>query len=87
VVSEEVAKEMAEGARKALKTDVGFGVTGLLSGSAEGRVPVGTVCIAIADKHRTVSKTFHFHMDRLRNKELATNMSLLHIWKFLEGKL
>ncbi len=33
VVSEEVATEMAKGARKALNSDIGFGVTGLLSGS------------------------------------------------------
>ncbi len=87
VVSEDVAKEMAEGARKALNADIGFGVTGLLSGSGENRVPVGTVCMACAKDGKTVSKTFHFHMDRLRNKELAVTNALLFIWKFVHDKL
>jgi nicotinamide-nucleotide amidase len=87
VVSEEVAVEMAEGARKALHTDIGFGVTGLLSGSGEDRVPVGTVCVAAAREGYTATKTFHFRMDRLRNKELAVTNSLLFIWKFVQGKI
>ncbi len=87
VVSEEVAVEMAAGARKVLSSDIGFGITGWLSGSAEDRVKVGTVCIAIVTKEETYSKTFQFHMDRVRNKELAVNMSLLALWKFAEGKL
>lgn len=87
VVSEQVAQEMAEGARKVLKSDIGFGVTGWLSGSADDQVKVGTVCIAINTKETSYSKTFQFHMDRLRNKELAVNMALLTIWKFIEGRL
>lgn len=87
VISEEVAQEMAEGVRKTLHTDIGFGVTGLLSGSAEDRVPVGTVCMALSDGKRTVSKTLHFHLDRLRNKELAVTASLLYIWRFLHDKV
>jgi nicotinamide-nucleotide amidase len=83
VVSEEVAKEMAQGAMKSLKADIGFGVTGLLSPAGEDRVDVGTVCVACSNKDRTVSKTFHFHMDRIRNKELAAQNSLLFIWRFI----
>jgi len=86
VVSEEVAIEMAQGARKVLKADIGFGVTGLLSGNGD-RVPVGTVCVAAVRKGVVTSKTFRFYMDRVRNKELAVNMSLLYIWKFINGKL
>lgn len=87
VVSEEVAREMAHGARKALKADYGFGVTGLLSGGGTDRVPVGTVCMAMENKERSYSKTFHFHLDRLRNKELATQHALLLIWRFINGKI
>src|SRR5690606_39602179 len=83
VVSEEVAVEMADGARKALGADIGFGVTGLLSGGGEDRVPVGTVCMAASMEGRSASKTFHFPMDRLRNKELAVTAALLFIWKFV----
>lgn len=87
VVSEEVAIEMAEGARKALKTDIGFGVTGLLSGSGEDRVPVGTVCMACAKEGKVVSKTFHYHMDRLRNKEMAVTAALYFMWRFVHDKI
>jgi nicotinamide-nucleotide amidase len=87
VVSEEVAIEMAEGARKALQCDIGFGVTGLLSGSGEDRVPVGTVCMACSKEGKTESKTFHYHMDRLRNKELAVTSALLFMWRFVHDKL
>jgi nicotinamide-nucleotide amidase len=87
VVSEEVAIEMAEGACKALHTDIGFGITGLLSGSGEDQVPVGTVCMACVSEGRAVSKTFHFQMDRIRNKELAVTNALLFIWKFVQGKI
>lgn len=87
VVSEEVAREMAEGARKALHSDIGFGITGLLSGSGEDRVAVGTVCMAASKEGKVVSKTFHFHMDRLRNKELAVTNALFFIWKFVNDKI
>jgi nicotinamide-nucleotide amidase len=86
VVSEEVAIEMAEGARKALQCDIGFGVTGLLSGSGEDRVPVGTVCMACSKEGKTVAKTFQFHMDRLRNKDMAVAAALLFIWRFVQDK-
>jgi len=87
VVSEEVAREMAEGARRVLKSDIGFGVTGLLSAGGTDRVPVGTVCMAVCDDARTVAKSFHFPLDRARNKELAVQNALLYIWRFVAGKL
>ena len=87
VVSEEVARDMAQGALKAMHSDVGFGITGLLSGSDDDHVSVGTVCMAATMQGRSASKTFHFHMDRLRNKELAVTNALLFIWKFVQGKI
>lgn len=87
IVSEEVALEMARGARQQLKSDVGFGVTGLLSGSDEDEVKVGTVCFAACNDERTASKTMQFRSDRIRNKELAVTHSLLFIWKFVQGKI
>jgi nicotinamide mononucleotide (NMN) deamidase PncC len=59
----------------------------LLSPGGEDRVPVGTVCMAVADQDRVVAKTFRFHMDRLRNKELAVHNGLLMIWRFLHQKI
>ncbi len=85
VVSEAVACEMAEGARKALASDIGFGITGLLSGEAHGTIPVGTVCMAAAREGHTVSRSFRFYHDRHRNKELATNHALLFLIRFIEA--
>lgn len=88
VVSEEVAIEIAKGALKALKSDVALGITGLLSpGGEDDEVPVGTVWIAVVNKEREVTKKFLFHYDRPRNKDMAAQMSLLMIWKFLQDKI
>lgn len=87
VVSEAVAIQMAEGVRQLLKTDIGFGITGLLSASEGYKVPVGTICVAISDKNQTYTKTFKVHSDRLRNKEMAVGTSLLLIWRFIMDKL
>jgi nicotinamide-nucleotide amidase len=86
VVSEEVAREMATGARTALEADIGFGVTGLLSPGGEDRAPVGTVWMACTDGERTTTKHFFFTLDRARNKELAVQNALIFIWRFIEGQ-
>jgi nicotinamide-nucleotide amidase len=86
-VSEETAVEMAQGALKALKSDYALGVTGLLSpGGESDRVAVGTVWMAVADKTTVKTKKFMFHNDRERNKDMATAMGMLMIWKFINGK-
>jgi len=87
-VSEQTVIEMALGALGVLNVDYAFAVTGLLStGGESDRVPVGTVWMAAADKNATKTKEFHFHYDRERNKEMATSMGMLMIWKFINGKL
>lgn len=51
VVSEPVAVEMAAGARRVLRADVGVGLTGVagpLPQPGEPDVPVGTVCLAVS---------------------------------------
>ncbi|XZF15352.1 CinA family nicotinamide mononucleotide deamidase-related protein [Chitinophagaceae bacterium MMS25-I14] len=88
VVSEAVALEMAHKARTLLGTDIGFGVTGVLSSSNDYPMPAGTVCMAVCGKDgRVVSRTLRFHYDRIRNKEMAAQMGLLMIWKFLHHKI
>jgi len=87
-VCEDVAAQMAQGAMKALGTNYGFGVTGLLSpGGDDDKVPVGTVWMGVCDKDKVRTKKFHFPYDRLRNKETAVQMSLLMIWKFINDRL
>ena len=86
-VCEDVAAQMAKGAMKALGTDYGFGITGLLSpGGDDDKVPVGTVWMGVCDKDNVRTKKFHFPYDRLRNKEVAVQMSLLMMWKFINNR-
>jgi nicotinamide-nucleotide amidase len=87
-VSQQTATEMAQGALNVFHTDYSFAITGLLSkGGESDKKPVGTVWMAVANKNRVATKEFHFHYDRLRNKEMATSMALLMIWKFINNRI
>jgi nicotinamide-nucleotide amidase len=87
-VSQQTATEMAQGALNVFHTDYSFAITGLLSkGGESDKKPVGTVWMAVANKDRVATKEFHFHYDRLRNKEMATSMALLMIWKFINNRI
>jgi nicotinamide-nucleotide amidase len=84
-VSEQAAKEMLAGALTVLGTDYAFAVTGQLSpgGEEENRVEIGTVWMAVGNKEGIKTKKIKLHYDRHQNKELATSMGLLMIWKFI----
>lgn len=82
-VSEPTVREMVQGALRVLKTDYAFAVTGWLSAMPNEDVPVGRVWMAVADKHRIETREFNFHFDRERNKDMATSMGMLFIWKFI----
>lgn len=83
IVSEETAREMAEGTRLKLRADVGLGITGFLGPTAEGNVPVGTICIAVANAQQTAAQTFRFRYDRMRNKEVAVSVAMQMLLRFV----
>ena len=76
-VSEETAKEMAEGIRKAAGTTYGLSVTGI-AGPAGGtkEKPVGTVYIGLATPKATEVQHFCFPRDRMEFKRLVTETAL-----------
>jgi nicotinamide-nucleotide amidase len=88
-VSEDVAIQMAKSAIKLLDCDVSLSVTGILSaGGEENDInPVGTVWMAVARKNEVKTHKFYFPYDRLRNKDVAVQMGMLMLWKFLNDKL
>ena len=79
-VSEPVAQAMAEGARKALQTDIAVSVTGLAGpGGDEYGNPVGTVFIGYADKTKSYAKEFHFAGNRedVRNQAIQAVLQMV----------
>lgn len=76
-VSMQVAGSMAEGARKALCTDVAISVTGLAGpdGDEFGR-PVGTVFVGFSNGAKTVAKQYRFSGDREAVRQQAARAAL-----------
>lgn len=77
-VSEEVARAMAEGARKEAKTTFALATTGIAApGDGKSDKPVGTVFIALAeDGAPTIVRNFLFPDDRPTFKELTIQNAL-----------
>lgn len=78
VVSEAVARSMAENGKERLAVDWCISTTGV-AGPMGGTdlTPVGTVCIAIAGPERAVARTFLFGDNRQRNIQM-TNLAALN---------
>lgn len=76
-VSAEVAKAMAEGARRALQADIAVSVTGLAGpGGDEFGNPVGTVYIGYSDSRITDSIACYFTGNREEIRNQATEAAL-----------
>jgi nicotinamide-nucleotide amidase len=86
-VSEEVAGAMAEGARRAVGTDVGVGVTGIAGpDGGTNEKPVGTVCFGLAaEGHPTVTRRYQLWGNREWVKLLSSQIALDWVRRHLLG--
>jgi nicotinamide-nucleotide amidase len=80
-VSEEVAQEMASGAAKAAKAEIGVGITGIAGplGGTEKK-PVGMVCLGIQINDKSYTYTEYFK-DKPRNE--VRDLSVVFVLKKL----
>lgn len=86
IVSEEVVVEMAQGVRNKLNVDYALATSGIAGpGGAEEDKPVGTVCVALATPHNTISETFYFKGSREEVIDKATEKALWMLKETLEN--
>jgi nicotinamide-nucleotide amidase len=80
-VSEQVAQEMAIGARRAAKADLAVAISGIAGPGGSEFKPEGRVCFALATAGETFSETIEFGaLGRAHVREAATThaLSMLH---------
>jgi len=87
-VSEPVVEAMATAARRLSKADFSLAISGIAGpGGGTEKKPVGTVCIALAEKDMIVAnRTFHFTGDREMIRDRAAKMALTMLRFHLLGK-
>lgn len=89
-VSEETVIQMVKGTLHQLKTDYALATSGIMGPDGGSDLkPVGTVWVAVGNKHKVRTHQFHFRFDRQRNIEMtaqnALNMLRKLIVEDLEG--
>lgn len=79
-VSEQTAREMAQGVREKLGTDYGIATTGIAGpdGAVPGK-PVGTVWIGFASRQQVKARLFQITTDRMINIRYATMAAMNYL--------
>lgn len=76
-VSEPVVRQMAEGARRALRAEVALAVSGIAGpGGGTPEEPVGTVWVGLSTPGGTWARRFRWPHDRLGNKKASAQAAL-----------
>lgn len=86
VVSEQVVKEMAEGAARQAEADLALAVSGIAGpdGGTEEK-PVGLVYVGCHYHGKTIAKRFQFKGNRQKVREQSAQYALVTAWKMLKG--
>ena len=85
-VSEQTAREMARGARRALGADVAVSVTGIAGpGGALPGKPVGLTWIALSARDADEARQFIWSGDRVANKDQSAEAALALLADYLRG--
>jgi nicotinamide-nucleotide amidase len=83
-VSEQTAREMAQGVRRALGSDIGVSVTGIAGpGGGMPDKPVGLTWIGISARDADVVQQFVWDSDRAGNKALSAETALEMVLDYL----
>lgn len=87
LTSEEVAREMAEGALACTRANVAISDTGVAGpGPGEGGIAAGTICFAWSFEHKgevtTYTETRRFDGDRNDVRKAGTDYALKRIWHY-----
>lgn len=86
-VSEPVARAMAEGARRALGSDLAVAITGIAGpGGGSPEKPVGTVDFAVADAESCSHKRVQLWGDRAQIQHVAGVVALKLVWDRLVAR-
>jgi competence/damage-inducible protein CinA-like protein len=86
VVSEECAREMAQGARRVFDADLAVALTGVAGPEPHDGKPVGTVCVALAAEDALQSRCFRGPGDRDMVRRWAEQAGLDMLRRYLEGE-
>lgn len=87
-VSEQAAREMALGIRRAFRADIGLAVTGIAGpGGGMPDKPVGLAYVALAARDGEWVERCMWDGDRWENKEHSAEAALDLLRRYLEGRL
>ncbi|OGC03386.1 hypothetical protein A2276_00515 [candidate division WOR-1 bacterium RIFOXYA12_FULL_43_27] len=86
VVSEEVARAMAEGIRGRFKTEIGISSTGCAGPDPQPPAPVGLAYVAVSSSKGTEARELHLQGTRKEIREKAAQAAIGLLWEHLGGE-